>query len=84
MGEHPGTRIFDGTSHEKASVDPVPATGHDNIQSSATTSKEDYDKVGSKSAADEQVSVSPLPATGHEDTESSVTTSEEDYENAGK
>lgn len=70
---------------ERVSVNPLPATGHDNTQSSVTTSKAAYDKVGSTSdgKGDEKVSVNPIPATGHENTQSSVTTSKEDYEKAG-
>lgn len=65
-------------------VNPLPATGHDNLQSSVTTSKEDYEKAGGEGTAGGVVSALPLlPATGHKDIDSSVTTSKEDYENAG-
>jgi len=70
---------------EKVSVNPLPATGHENTKSSVTTSKDDYEKVGSsgKGAGEEKVSVNPIPSTGHDNTQSSVTTSKEDYEKAG-
>lgn len=73
----------EGADDEKVSVNPLPATGHDNTQSSVTTSKEDYENVGSEGPGEEQVSVNPLPASGHDNTQSSVTTSKEDYEKAG-
>lgn len=72
-----------GAGDEQVSVNPIPATGHESTESSATTSKDDYDKVGSGSAEEEIVSVDPIPATGHDNTQSSVTTSKEDYEKAG-
>jgi len=83
MGKHSEPHTSKGTGDEQISVNPIPATGHDNLESSITTSKGDYDKVGT-STADEQVSVEPLPATGHDSTKSTVTTSKEDYERAGK
>ena len=65
-------------------VSPLPASGHENTQSSITTSKEDYENAGGLGKADAgTASVAPLPATGHENTQSSVTTSKEAYENAG-
>ncbi|KAK5942913.1 hypothetical protein PMZ80_005479 [Knufia obscura] len=70
-----------GSGEEKVSVNSIPATGHNSTETSATTSKEDYDKVGNP--AEEQVSINPIPATGHDSTQSSVTTSKEDYEKAG-
>lgn len=72
-----------GAGDEQVSVNPLPATGHEDTQSSVTTSKDDYDKVGTGSAKEEQVSVDPIPATGHENTQSSVTISKQDYEKAG-
>jgi len=72
-----------GAGDEQISINPLPATGHDNTQSSVTTSKEAYDKVGGGSEKDEKVSVNPIPATGHDNTQSSVTTSKEDYEKTG-
>jgi len=83
MGKHSETHTSKGASDEQISVNPIPATGHDNLESSVTTSKDDYNKVGT-SRGDEQVSVEPLPATGHDSTESTVTTSKEDYERTGK
>ena len=35
-----------GADDAQVSVNPLPATGHENIQSSVTTSKEDYEKAG--------------------------------------
>ncbi|KAK5094000.1 Cruciform DNA binding protein [Exophiala xenobiotica] len=74
-----GTAADQGTAEGGFSTQPVNA----DLAKNATTSKEDYEKVGSEGADDEQVSVNPLPATGHDNTQSSVTTSREDYEKAG-
>lgn len=67
------------------SVNPIPATGHQDTQSSVTTSKEEFENAGGVGTAtdDQPVSVNPLPATGHKDIQSSVTTSKEDFDNAG-
>ena len=35
-----------GADDEQVSVNPIPATGHENVQSSVTTSKEEYEKIG--------------------------------------
>lgn len=70
-------------NEEKASINPIPATGHDNTQSSVTTDEDAYNKVGGSGDKEEKMSVNPIPATGHDNTQSSVTTSKEDYEKAG-
>ena len=74
-----GTAADQGTAEGGFSTQPVNA----DLAKSATTSKEDYEKVGSEGADDEQVSVNPFPATGHENIQSSVTTSKEDYDKIG-
>ena len=42
-------KLCDGCS--QVSVNPLPATGHKDTQSSVTTSKEDYEKAGAFGAA---------------------------------
>lgn len=79
------------SKEEKISVNPIPASGHDNIHSSVTTSEEDYNKVGTSSGSstgtskgrEEQVSINPVPASGHNNTQSSTTRSKEDYDRIG-
>lgn len=61
----------------------LPATGHKDIQSSVTTSKEDYDNAaGGEGTAGSNFSVNPIPATGQRDVQGGVTTSKEDYDKA--
>lgn len=79
------------SKEEQVSVNPIPASGHENTQSSVTTSEGDYNKVGTSSGSstgtaskdDEQVSVNPIPASGHDNTQSSATTGKEDYDRVG-
>lgn len=45
------TTSKDATVDPQMAASPLPATGHDNLQSSVTTSKEDYDRVGGSGTA---------------------------------
>ena len=72
---------------ESFSVKPIPATGAETVDSTATTSKEDYERAGSapvpQGNSKQPFSATPIPATGAKDLESTATTSKEDYEKAG-
>ena len=61
---------------------PIPGTGAKDIQSSVTTSIEDYEQATSEDP-NQLYHTQPIPETGAKDIQSSVTTSNEDYEQAG-
>lgn len=75
---------FPDESEKVVTAPALPATGHSDLQSSVTTSKEDYDNAaGGEGTAGGVVSALPIPAEGHRDLDSSATTSKEDYDKVG-
>ena len=64
-------------------VAPLPATGHQNTQSSVTTSKEDYENAGGEGTAGGDFSTQPVLEPGTQDLGSGATTSKEDYDKVG-
>lgn len=64
-------------------VAPLPATGHSDVQSSVTTSKEAYENAGGEGTAGGNASILPVLPTGQQSLGSTATTSKEDYEKVG-
>ena len=64
-------------------VAPLPATGHSNVQSSVTTSKEDYENADGEGAAGGPFTTQPILEPGQQSLGDSATTSKEAYDKVG-
>ena len=65
------------------SVAPLPASGHEDTQSSVTTSKEDYENAGGEGTAGGSMGILPVLQPGAKSLGDSATTSKEDYDKIG-